>query len=117
MADEKKVLMYKGHPLMRKDNLIYYGSMADCHIIMLQILDDGRITDSKGNLVDFKNTILIMTSNIGSEFLLDGIGENGEITDEAAKEVQDSLKLHFRPEFINRLDEIIMFKHLSKEHI
>ncbi len=89
----------------------------DVFNIMLQILDDGRITDSKGNLVDFKNTILIMTSNIGSEFLLDGIGENGEITDEAAKEVQDSLRLHFRPEFINRLDEIIMFKPLSKEHI
>ena len=84
---------------------------------MLQILDDGRITDSKGNLVDFKNTILIMTSNIGSEFLLDGIDDDGNIKAEAEKQVTDMLRLHFRPEFLNRLDEIIMFKPLTKENI
>ena len=89
----------------------------DVFNIMLQILDDGRITDSKGNLVDFKNTILIMTSNIGSEFLLDGIDENGNIKEDAEKQVNDMLKLHFRPEFLNRLDEIIMFKPLTKENI
>ena len=89
----------------------------DVFNIMLQILDDGRITDSKGNLVDFKNTILIMTSNIGSEFLLEGIDEDGSIKEEAEKQVNDMLKLHFRPEFLNRLDEIIMFKPLTKENI
>ncbi len=89
----------------------------DVFNIMLQILDDGRITDSKGNLVDFKNTILIMTSNIGSEFLLDGIDESGNIKEDAEKQVNDMLKLHFRPEFLNRLDEIIMFKPLTKENI
>ena len=89
----------------------------DVFNIMLQILDDGRITDSKGNLVDFKNTILIMTSNIGSEFLLDGIDEDGSIKEDAEKRVNDMLKLHFRPEFLNRLDEIIMFKPLTKDNI
>ncbi len=89
----------------------------DVFNIMLQILDDGRITDSKGNLVDFKNTILIMTSNIGSEFLLEGIDDNGNIKDEASAKVEDMLKLHFRPEFLNRLDEIIMFKPLTRENI
>ena len=89
----------------------------DVFNIMLQILDDGRITDSKGNLVDFKNTILIMTSNIGSEFLLEGIDDDGNIKDEASAKVEDMLKLHFRPEFLNRLDEIIMFKPLTRENI
>ncbi|MBR3041593.1 MAG: ATP-dependent chaperone ClpB [Eubacterium sp.] len=89
----------------------------DVFNIMLQILDDGRITDSKGNVVDFKNTILIMTSNIGSEFLLEGIDDDGNIKEEAEKQVTDMLKLHFRPEFLNRLDEIIMFKPLTKENI
>ena len=89
----------------------------DVFNVMLQILDDGRITDSKGNLVDFKNTILIMTSNIGSEFLLEGIDENGEIKSEAEKQVTNMLRLHFRPEFLNRLDEIIMFKPLTKDNI
>ncbi len=89
----------------------------DVFNIMLQILDDGRITDSKGNLVDFKNTILIMTSNIGSEFLLEGIDDEGNIKEDAEKQVNDMLKLHFRPEFLNRLDEIIMFKPLTKENI
>ena len=89
----------------------------DVFNIMLQILDDGRITDSKGNLVDFKNTILIMTSNIGSEFLLEGIDDEGNIKDDAPAKVEDMLKLHFRPEFLNRLDEIIMFKPLTRENI
>ncbi len=89
----------------------------DVFNIMLQILDDGRITDSKGNVVDFKNTILIMTSNIGSEFLLEGIDDDGDIKPEAEKQVTDMLKLHFRPEFLNRLDEIIMFKPLTKDNI
>ena len=90
----------------------------DVFNIMLQILDDGRITDSKGNLVDFKNTIIIMTSNLGSEFLLDGIDEEKDmIKPEAEESVQGLLKAHFRPEFLNRLDEIIMFRPLSKDNI
>ncbi len=89
----------------------------DVFNIMLQILDDGRITDSKGNLVDFKNTILIMTSNIGSEFLLEGIDEDGNIKEETEKQVTNMLRLHFRPEFLNRLDEIILFKPLTKDNI
>ncbi len=89
----------------------------DVFNIMLQILDDGRITDSKGNVVDFKNTILIMTSNIGSEFLLEGIDDDGNIKEDAEKQVTEMLKMHFRPEFLNRLDEIIMFKPLTKENI
>lgn len=89
----------------------------DVFNVLLQVLDDGRITDSKGKTVDFKNTILIMTSNIGSSYLLEGIGEDGEITDEAQRKVLDDLKLHFRPEFLNRLDETIMFKPLTKANI
>ncbi|MCR5632115.1 MAG: ATP-dependent chaperone ClpB [Eubacterium sp.] len=89
----------------------------DVFNIMLQILDDGRITDSKGNVVDFKNTILIMTSNIGSEFLLEGIDDDGNIKEDAEKQVTEMLRMHFRPEFLNRLDEIIMFKPLTKENI
>ena len=84
---------------------------------LLQVLDDGRITDSQGRLIDFKNTILIMTSNIGAQYLLEGIDENGNITDEAADAVNEELKAHFRPEFVNRLDEIIMFKPLTKKNI
>ena len=84
---------------------------------LLQVLDDGRITDSQGRLIDFKNTILIMTSNIGAQYLLEGIDENGNITDEAADAVNEELKAHFRPEFLNRLDEIIMFKPLTKKNI
>ena len=84
---------------------------------LLQVLDDGRITDSQGRTVDFKNTILIMTSNLGSSYLLDGINEDGTINPEAAANVENELKSHFRPEFINRLDEIIMFKPLTKENI
>ena len=89
----------------------------DVFNVLLQVLDDGRITDSKGKTVDFKNTILIMTSNIGSEFLLDGIDENGEIKSEANEQVMNMLRAHFRPEFLNRLDEIIMFKPLDKNSI
>ena len=89
----------------------------DVFNVLLQVLDDGRITDSQGRTVDFKNTILIMTSNIGSPYLLDGIDENGEIKPEAQRQVMDDLRGHFRREFLNRLDEIIMFKPLTKSNI
>ena len=89
----------------------------DVFNVLLQVLDDGRITDSQGRTVDFKNTILIMTSNIGSPYLLDGIDEKGEIKPEAQEQVMNYLRGHFRPEFLNRLDEIIMFKPLTKENI
>ncbi len=89
----------------------------DVFNVLLQVLDDGRITDSKGKTVDFKNTILIMTSNIGSEYLLEGIDSEGNITKNAQDMVMGSLKNHFRPEFLNRLDEIIMFKPLDKASI
>lgn len=89
----------------------------DVFNILLQVLDDGRITDSKGKTVDFKNTILIMTSNIGSSYLLEGIDEEGNIKPEAQNMVMNDLKNHFRPEFLNRLDETIMFKPLTKANI
>ena len=89
----------------------------DVFNVLLQVLDDGRITDSQGRTVDFKNTILIMTSNLGAEFLLDGIDDNGNISSEAEELVMSQLKNHFRPEFLNRLDEIVMFKPLSKSDI
>ena len=89
----------------------------DVFNVLLQVLDDGRITDSQGRTVDFKNTILIMTSNIGSSYLLDGISETGEIQKEAEEAVMNDLRSHFRPEFLNRLDEIILFKPLTKENI
>lgn len=89
----------------------------DVFNVLLQVLDDGRITDSQGRTVDFKNTILIMTSNIGSAYLLDGIDENGEIRAENEKMVMNELRAHFRPEFLNRLDETIMFKPLSKTDV
>ena len=89
----------------------------DVFNVLLQVLDDGRITDSQGRTVDFKNTILIMTSNIGSAYLLDGIDEKGNIRPENEKMVMNELRAHFRPEFLNRLDETIMFKPLSKEDI
>ena len=85
--------------------------------ILLQVLDDGRITDSQGRTVDFKNTILIMTSNIGSQYLLDGMDENGNISQESQSAVLEDLRAHFRPEFLNRLDETIMFKPLTKDNI
>ena len=89
----------------------------DVFNILLQVLDDGRITDSQGRTVDFKNTILIMTSNIGSSYLLDGIDEQGNIRSEAESAVMNDLRGHFRPEFLNRLDEIILFKPLTKDNI
>ena len=89
----------------------------DVFNILLQVLDDGRITDSQGRTVDFKNTILIMTSNIGSPYLLDGIDEKGDIKPEAQEQVMNDLRGHFRPEFLNRLDEIIMFKPLTKDNV
>ncbi len=89
----------------------------DVFNVLLQVLDDGRITDSQGRTVDFKNTIIIMTSNIGSSYLLEGIGEDGTITSEAENMVMNDLKAHFRPEFLNRLDEVILFKPLTKDNI
>ena len=89
----------------------------DVFNVLLQVLDDGRITDSQGRTVDFKNTILIMTSNIGSAYLLDGMDENGIISEESQQAVMNDLRAHFRPEFLNRLDEMIMFRPLTKENI
>lgn len=89
----------------------------DVFNVLLQVLDDGRITDSQGRTVDFKNTILIMTSNIGSTYLLDGINQNGEISEEAKNLVNQDLRTHFRPEFLNRIDETILFKPLTKDNI
>ena len=89
----------------------------DVFNVLLQVLDDGRITDSQGRTVDFKNTILIMTSNIGAGYLLEGISEDGNIREEAEKMVLNELRGHFRPEFLNRLDETILFKPLTKDNI
>lgn len=89
----------------------------DVFNVLLQVLDDGRITDSQGRTVDFKNTILIMTSNIGSSYLLEGIDDQGNISEESQKMVMDDLRAHFRPEFLNRLDETILFKPLTKGDI
>lgn len=89
----------------------------DVFNVLLQVLDDGRITDSQGRTVDFKNTILIMTSNIGSSYLLDGMDENGNISETSQQAVMNDLRAHFRPEFLNRLDEMIMFKPLTKDNI
>ena len=89
----------------------------DVFNVLLQVLDDGRITDSLGRTVDFKNTILIMTSNIGAQYLLDGINESGIVEEHAETMVMNELRNHFRPEFLNRLDEIILFKPLSKNNI
>ena len=89
----------------------------DVFNVLLQVLDDGRITDSQGRTVDFKNTIWITTSNIGSSYLLDGINDQGEVSADSQKAVMADLRAHFRPEFLNRLDEIIMFKPLAKGDI
>jgi ATP-dependent Clp protease ATP-binding subunit ClpB len=89
----------------------------DVFNVLLQVLDDGRITDSQGRTVDFKNTIIIMTSNLGSTNLLEGIDADGNIMPEAEQTVMEELRAHFRPEFLNRLDEIIMFKPLTKANI
>ena len=85
--------------------------------VLLQVLDDGRITDSQGRTVDFKNTIIILTSNLGSQQLLDGIGPDGEITQSAKDAVEALLHHTFRPEFLNRLDEIVFYKPLTRENI
>ena len=89
----------------------------DVFNVLLQVLDDGRITDSQGRTVDFKNTIIIMTSNMGSQELLEGIGADGSILPECEEAVMNEVKGHFRPEFLNRLDEIILFKPLTKDNI
>ena len=89
----------------------------DVFNILLQVLDDGHITDSQGRTVDFKNTIIILTSNLGSSYLLDGIDKQGEITAEARQKVEALLRQSFRPEFLNRLDEIVFYKPLTKENI
>ena len=89
----------------------------DVFNVLLQVLDDGRITDSQGRTVDFKNTILIMTSNIGASFLLDGIDAEGNIREDAENAVMESLQTHFRPEFLNRLDETILFKPLTRQNM
>ena len=89
----------------------------DVFNVLLQVLDDGRITDSQGRTVDFKNTVIILTSNLGSQFLLDGIQPNGEISEEARNQVQELLRRSFRPEFLNRLDEIVFYKPLTKDNI
>jgi ATP-dependent Clp protease ATP-binding subunit ClpB len=89
----------------------------DVFNVLLQILDDGRVTDSQGHVVDFKNTVVIMTSNIGSQYLLDGVTEAGEITDDARKRVLTELRAAFRPEFLNRVDDIVMFSPLTMDEI
>ena len=89
----------------------------DVFNILLQVLDDGRITDSQGRTVDFKNTVIILTSNLGSNLILDSITKNGEVDDETKKTVDELLKQKFRPEFLNRLDEIVLFTPLSKDEI
>ena len=89
----------------------------DVFNVLLQVLDDGRVTDSQGKTVDFKNTIIILTSNLGSDIILDGIDENGEINEEARKGVTNILKRSFRPEFLNRLDETVFYKPLTKDNI
>ena len=89
----------------------------DVFNVLLQVLDDGRITDSQGRTVDFKNTILIMTSNIGASYLLEGIRDDGSIDEKCQEMTMNDLRAHFRPEFLNRLDEIIMFKPLTKQNI
>jgi len=89
----------------------------DVFNVLLQVLDDGRITDGQGRTVDFKNTILILTSNLGSQFLLDGIGPDGEISETARAQVSELLRRSFRPEFLNRLDEIVFYKPLTRENV
>ena len=105
----------------RPYSVVWFDDVEKAHPdvfnILLQVLDDGRITDSQGRTVDFKNTILIMTSNIGSQYLLDGMDENGNISQESQNAVMEDLRAHFRPEFLNRLDETIMFKPLTKDNI
>ena len=89
----------------------------DVFNVLLQVFDDGRLTDSQGRTVDFKNTVVIMTSNLGSQHLMEGVGKDGELRATAAAEVMEELRAHFRPEFLNRIDETVLFKPLTKEQI
>jgi ATP-dependent Clp protease ATP-binding subunit ClpB len=89
----------------------------DVFNVLLQVLDDGRVTDAQGRTVDFKNTVIIMTSNIGSQYLLEGISASGEISDQARGAVMREMRLHFRPEFLNRVDDIVLFKTLTLDEI
>ncbi|MCX7773077.1 MAG: AAA family ATPase, partial [Clostridia bacterium] len=89
----------------------------DVFNILLQILDDGRLTDSQGRVVNFKNTVIIMTSNIGSQFLLDHVGKNGELDDETRQNVMNELRYGFKPEFLNRIDDIVLFKPLANDEV
>jgi ATP-dependent Clp protease ATP-binding subunit ClpB len=102
-------------------SVILFDEVEKAHMdvfnILLQIMDDGRLTDSHGRTVDFKNTIIIMTSNLGSQHLLEGISENGELRSEAREKVMNEVQVHFRPEFLNRVDEIVLFKPLLREEI
>src|SRR5699024_5130535 len=90
---------------------------SDVFNILLQVLDDGRLTDNQGRTVDFKNTVIIMTSNIGSYYLLEGLKEDGKIAEDTREKVMEEMKRSFRPEFLNRLDEIVMFKPLQREEV
>jgi ATP-dependent Clp protease ATP-binding subunit ClpB len=90
---------------------------ADVFNVLLQILDDGRATDNQGRTINFKNTIIIMTSNLGAQYLLDGIDKHGMISDKAQKQVEGELKSHFRPEFLNRVDDVILFKPLTQSEV
>ena len=90
---------------------------ADVFNVLLQILDDGRATDNQGRVINFKNTIIIMTSNLGAQYLLDGIDKNGVISERATKQVDQELKGHFRPEFLNRVDDVILFKPLTQSEV
>ena len=116
MASEKIPLSYKGHPLRRKDNLIYYGTMAEKYIIMLQILDDGEITDAHGRKVNFENTIIVMTSNAGSDKATGSVGFGRSADDQGRERTMKALREFLRPEFINRVDEIVCFNQLTEEN-
>ena len=102
-------------------SVVLFDEMEKAHPdvfnILLQILDDGRVTDSQGRTVDFRNTILIMTSNLGSSQILDGIDQSGVLSDEAKAQVQSLLRAHFRPEFLNRIDDTVMFTPLSRDQV
>ena len=117
MSDGQLTEAVRRHPY----SVVLFDEVEKAHPdvfnILLQILDDGRITDSQGRTVDFKNTIIILTSNLGSSYLLDGITPEGEIREDAREKVMQDLRASFRPEFLNRLDEIILFKPLTKENL
>ena len=119
MADTKKPegLVYKNHPLRRVDNFIYYGSMADKYIVLLQILDDGQITDAHGRKVNFENTVIVMTSNAGSDNKSAGaVGFGGSADQQGKERTMKALQDFLRPEFLNRVDEIICFNRLDEKN-